>query len=235
MIGQIDKRIKYTLKSDYFEKVDGFTKAYILGFIFSDGNMRNKIKHIGIKITDTDLLESIKDELGYNGKLSEEIREPKYKNIKKLTICNAQMYNDLINLGCLPNKTYNNRFPDLDSKYVPAFIHGFFDGNGSIYVGADKRNGSLVGEMVICSTTSFCEKLKEYFDSVKIHSVLFRDNNHDERIGKIRIRRMEDLFNFYNLLYKIEYENPIFLKRKYNKFSKYIQMQFGENYVIDIT
>lgn len=230
-----DKRIKYTLKSNYFEKIDEFTKAYILGFIFSDGSMRSKIKHITIKITDIDLLESIKNEIGYNGKLYEELREPKYKNIKRLTICNAQMYNDLIKLGCLPNKTYNNKFPKLELKYIPAFIHGFFDGNGCIYVSNDKRNGSLIGEMVICSTTIFCENLKEYFDSIKIHSVLFRDNNHDERIGKIRIRRMDDLLNFYNLIYKVEYENPIFLMRKYIKFSEYIKMQFGENYVVNFS
>jgi hypothetical protein len=225
-----ENKRKYSLDVNYFEDIDNSNKAYVLGLLFADGCMRKSRKQIQLRLTDLDLLESIKKEINFGGDLSKKTHKKHYKDTQTLTVCNIKMYDDLIKLGCLPAKSYDNKFPNIDSKYMPSFVRGFFDGNGSIYVARDSRNNSLVGEMVICSSTIFCAQLKEYFNNIGISSVLFRDKLHDERIGKIRIRRMDDLLRFYNLLYNDNNKEKIFLKRKHDKFVKYITLRFGEEY-----
>ena len=67
------KRI-YSLDENFFEKIDTERKAYILGFVYADGN--NKSQNSGLSITisydDKELLEEIKNELKSNAKITEQ-------------------------------------------------------------------------------------------------------------------------------------------------------------------
>ena len=42
------------------------------------------------------------------------------------------MANDLINLGCIPNKSLILLPPKLKDEFISHFIRGYFDGDGSI-------------------------------------------------------------------------------------------------------
>jgi hypothetical protein len=227
---EINKKIgdsvrKYIDDTYYFKNIDTDNKAYTLGLFSADGWMSNQRKRFSLKITDLDLLEKIKIELGTNRplRIERKIKEI-HKDTKVLTICNSEMYDDLMSLGCILQKSYNYIGPNIDKKMMPGFIRGFFDADGCMYVGKDKRNNHIIGEMTICSTTTFCQTLYEYFESVGIYSSLFRDKHHDIRISKIRIRRQKDLLKFRDLIYGNMNESSIYLKRKYDKFEEYKQM-----------
>lgn len=44
------------------------------------------------------------------------------------------MYKDLFALGCTPRKSLTiNLIPDIKKEFIPSFIRGYFDGDGSIY------------------------------------------------------------------------------------------------------
>jgi hypothetical protein len=227
---EINKKVsdtvrKYIDDTYYFKNIDTDNKAYTLGLFSADGGMSNQRKRFFLTFTDLDLLEKIKIELGTNRplKIYKKIKE-NHKDAKTLTICNGEMYDDLISLGCILQKSYNYVGPNIDKKMMPGFIRGFFDADGCMYVGRDKRDNHIVGEMTICSTTTFCQTLCEYFESVGIYSSLFRDKHHDIRISKIRIRRQKDLLKFRDLIYGNMDESSIYLKRKYDKFEEYKQM-----------
>ena len=228
-------KLLYSVNHMYFDKIDTYNKAYILGIMFADGHMYKNRKQIRLKLADIDILENIKNEMEYTGPLYDVLPYHKdgknCKGAKILTISSSKIYGDLIKLGCIQNKTYNKEFPNIDDFYMSDFIRGYFDGNGCFCIMHDNRDGNLIGEMVICSTVCFCNGLNKYLNGVGIHSSLFRDKNHDNRIGKIRIRRLEDLKLFYKLIYDSKIDEKLYLKRKYNKYSDYMKEKFGGIYV----
>lgn len=65
------------------------------------------------------------------------IKEFKFNNnvIYHLRISNKELGKDLINLGCLPNKSLILQFPLFDFGLMPHFIRGLFDGDGCIWEG----------------------------------------------------------------------------------------------------
>jgi len=214
-------KIKYEIDEEYFEEINTSDKAYILGLLYADGHMYKSRKQIRLKLTDIELLEKVKEKLNYLKPLNNSKKGKKsHKEAKILIICNTKIYDDLIKLGCKQNKTYNCQFPNLNNQYISDFIRGFFDGDGCIYVGTDKRNNNLYAEVVVISTNDFIYALIDYLKNFNIKCKYFRDKKHDGRIGKLRIQEHESLFNFYLMMY--HRDNLILLNRKYEKYKNFL-------------
>lgn len=210
------KRTSTTINEDYFEKINTSNKAYIFGLILSDGHLAKHRKQLRIKLTDIELLEEVKKVLNYNKPLFVNKTESvNHKQAKTLIICNTKIYDDLLTLGMLQNKTFTLKFPSIPSHLMPDFIRGFFDGNGSAYF---KKVGKLLfPNMSICSTVDFLTTLKDVFEKFGIKSHLYHDINVDERISTLMIRDIQSGINFFGLLYS-DVNGKIFLKRKFQKF-----------------
>jgi len=220
------KKIIYPIDESYFELINTPDKAYILGLLFADGCMYefNGRKQIKLKLTDIDLLELVKEKMNYIKPLNNNKRKSdKHKHSKTLIICNGKIYDDLISLGCYKNKTFNCELPKLDDQYMGDFLRGFFDGDGCIYVGIDKRNNNITGEVVIVSTNDFIYDSIKYLTSHNINASYFRDKNHDERIGKFRIRQLDSLLKLFTLMYGNITNDSIYLDRKYNKYKQFLK------------
>lgn len=222
-----EKHIKYAIDSNYFEKIDTHNKAYILGIIMSDGYMLPKRKQVRVKLTDIGILDSIKKELNYN-KPYNKVRKYKesHKNSNLLIICNTKIYDDLIKLGCVCNKTFNCDLPDILDKYMPSFIRGFFDGDGCIYVSSDSK----CAEVSIVATKIFCNSLHQYLISNDIDSFFRYDKRHDGRILIIRIKNKKSLIKTFRLLYDdiLSGNSNMYL---YRKFKKYIRFLKNKNWI----
>lgn len=50
-----------------------------------------------------------------------------------LKLNQKKMVRDLLELGILPRKSLNLRFPDIPDQHLNHFIGGYFDGDGYIY------------------------------------------------------------------------------------------------------
>lgn len=172
------------------------------------------------------MIEYVIDKMCYTGVIYQE-KHKKHKDAYSVVMTDNNLKYDLMALGCGYNKSYNVKFPNIDDSVMPDFVRGYFDGDGCIYCGVDKRNDRLYGEVVICSSKIFCDGLKKWLDKNNIYSSLFRDKKHDVRVGKIRVRRNNDLIKFYNLIYS-GIDNKMFLKRKYKKYTDFILNKFGE-------
>lgn len=138
-------RRKTELNEEYFEVIDTEEKAYILGFIFADGNISdfNKDKHYKLRITlkesDLGILEIIKKELNFNGNIHTRklkgAKAPDNYFINELSISSKKLILSLVDKGAVPNKTFIKTFPQLPNNLLRHFIRGYFDGNGSLYLG----------------------------------------------------------------------------------------------------
>jgi hypothetical protein len=105
--------------------------AYILGYWFADGNMyrQRSCQSYVVSIGSKDLahLERIRTYIGV-GKLTRITGS----DIFKLVICRKQAFDDLLRLGGSERKSLTLQWPAVPAEYVPHFIRGYIDGDGSL-------------------------------------------------------------------------------------------------------
>ena len=122
---------------------------YILGILLTDGNIfvSKYVNKIQLTSKDEDWILL----------LQKEIRCPAYPTKdghKNLTINSKPICNILLQSGCLPNKSLTNRVPFIPDEYIPDFLRGCIDGDGSIPKGKTKQ-------------ASLCSSSKEFLDDVQ--------------------------------------------------------------------
>ena len=217
----IKMKNKYIFDETFFQEIDTEEKAYILGFVYADGNISNteNDKHYRIRIllkkSDSDILEKIKTAIKYTGPIH--YRKRKYKNnnlpeyeIAELSINSKILHTQLMNIGLQPNKTFKIKYPDIPSHLNKHFIRGFFDGDGSIYLRKNRPNGFRVN--VTCASKDFIQSLsKIILDETQIATCNICITKNMYRIDKDK----NDGMKILNYLYK---DATIFLERKYHQY-----------------
>ncbi|MDP3697210.1 MAG: LAGLIDADG family homing endonuclease [Candidatus Taylorbacteria bacterium] len=213
------------VNQDFFKK--WLSKmAYVLGFFTADGNMiRNKrgAHFIDFYITDRDILEKIKKLLGSNHKISIRDRRkvnPNYKIGYRLQIGSKMMFNDLINLGLMPNKSKVVRMPSVPSKYVSHFVRGYFDGDGHVsaseYQKKDRKNKSRI---IITGFTSGSKIFLEGLRKVLKDYAVTKGGTFFYTQGYRLCFSIQDSLKLYNFMYKDS--GTLYLDRKKVIFEHY--------------
>ena len=160
---------KYHININYFDNIDTQNKAYILGFLYSDGNVstiKNNI-YLSLHEKDKDILEQMSKDMEYDKPLT--FRPMSRYNINSadqycLEIHSLHIRKSLEKYGIVPNKTFLLRFPDfLQEDMYRHFIRGLLDGDGCIHKRSEKYNGW--SNVDICGNYEFCCGLKQYIES----------------------------------------------------------------------
>jgi len=138
-----DKSRKYTLNERFFDNIDTEEKAYFLGLLYADGYNKEKkgVIEISLHKRDKDILELFKVCLETNRPLYEYKDDRKgRKTIKTVLSFNSlHMSKALVNLGCMQAKTKKIKFPFFIRRdLIRHFIRGYFDGDGSVFIGKGK-------------------------------------------------------------------------------------------------
>jgi len=221
----------------YFDNIDTEYKAYILGIIYADGCINDKVK--GRR--ERRLTISLQKEDGYVlNKLLEDTNKNKIKiyhppSIAKhgwkeravASIGNTYMCNSLIKLGCYPRKSLSGmKFPDINSSLIHHFIRGFFDGDGcitkntTIYKGKRVITENYKLKLAFTSVDNkFLDVLISYLPVTKVYKTSKKRNS---IIHTYWIERVKDVESVYKYLYK---DASIYFKRKYDKFNMPIKSQ----------
>lgn len=192
----------------FFEKIDSQDKAYVLGWMFSDGNVTDDGKvRISIHQNDIEILQKIKEVMKYKGDL--------HFNKQMVTLCigRQKMAQDLIKLGCPPRKSLILQFPQIEEEWLPHFIRGCYDGDGSILL---RKEGKFSTN--ITSSDDFILGWSKELDKLNIVHTVYKKNP-KKTTSSLFTNKFEDSVKLVKFLYK---DANLFLQRKYDKCKTYI-------------
>lgn len=204
---------RYYADFSYFNSINTPNKAYILGFLYADGCIYKRDNHEGlwqitVEIQDIDILEKIKQEIKATNPIH--VKE----KTATLSVVSQQMFDDLVQLGIVPRKTYAGNLETVLNKLpknlIKDFIHGFFDGDGSITV-KDKPNESCLQFAV--PERSY-QDLQQALADLGIVSHWCQDTRYEKYTIPFGALEIHGASNKYCLLKLFQLENTISLNRK---------------------
>ncbi len=207
----------------FFKKWSG-DMAYVLGFLFADGNIiqtKRGTHFVGIYTADKHLLVSIKKCIGAEHKIS--VSRSETGATYKIQIGSKQLFHDLVLLGLTPNKAKRMKFPKIPQKYEPDFIRGYFDGDGNVWMGAvHKKRKKQHLALQICFTSASYNFLFELFLSIKKSGISGGSLRKSKTGNYSRLSfGTSDSLKLYNFMYNGTHK--LFLPRKKLVFEKYMR------------
>jgi len=176
-----DENRKYSVNKDFFKKWS-HDMAYVLGFWFADGYMYNGKRNkplMGVSQMDKKILENISKAMGSTYPIHEE-KTPNGNISYRIFIKNEEIVKDLIALGGKYRKSLDMRFPSVPEDFLPDFIRGLWDGDGSAFIGKTGRAASAF----TCGSKKFVDE----FMNVLISNVKL------ERPSIVRDKRRESAY-----------------------------------------
>lgn len=217
---------RYNLNQHYFDIIDTEEKAYILGFIYADGNNLFRTNRVSIHLskTDEEILKKMshiffgEEILKYNTRTN---KDGKVFEYVRLQMHSEHMSQRLATLGVVEAKSHKIIFPEwLDKSLYRHFIRGLIDGDGWIYLPKleDNRNSPNVG--LIC-TRKMNDFLKEFYEKelgIKAYLAKAYKQNFDV-MCEIRVKNYHQCKIFMDWLYQ---GATIYLQRKYNLYQYFL-------------
>lgn len=213
----MNKNKKYKVDDNYFENIDNEEKAYWLGFLYADGNVRIRknsgILKLKLKQSDKHHVENFNKCINSNYLIKDGLEILKHKNkeykcyYSALCIYNTKLVKDLYNIGCVNNKTQKIRLPNINDIFIQHFIRGYFDGDGCIH---KLKSGINCYDISIVSNTNFIVDLKTHFDNIFNSDITFYENK-NKMYSILNISAREIREKFYHYIYD---NSTIYLERK---------------------
>jgi len=219
-----------TLNQDFFKKWTP-EMAYVLGFFTADGNMlqhKNGGCYMEFYSTDRVIIEYVKTVLKSHHKIALRDRSKlnsKWKKAYRLQVGSKVMFNDLLNLGLVPNKSLVLQMPKVPKEFLRHFIRGYFDGDGCAHLGEhwakDRNKKRWVFNIRFSSgSRDFLQGLWNALKSQNIKGGYLYDKNG---------RGYELVFSWKKgiALCKLMYDNAssdMYLNRKYEIYQKALEI-----------
>ena len=214
---------KKYVDENIFETIDTEEKAYWLGFLYADGCVNRTSDRIELSLKEDDYKHIWKFK---NFLKSEHNIGKKQKVIKnkifisyRLAITNKKLKYDLINKGCVPNKTKILKFPTEDQvpkHLIHHFIRGYIDGDGCI-----TNNQTSKVSLEILGTQNFLEGILKFYN-LPINKYIYNFKHSD-------IKRLvltgEKAFSIIEKSYK---NSIIYLDRTFNLYNKFAPLFSNE-------
>jgi len=223
------KRLKDT---NIFEKLNQ-NSSYILGLIWSDGNLyanysNNYIReYLTIASTDYAEIEKVRKLITPKKKLYKEksfgggvVPIKQYKDKYMVKSCDTDIISSLKSYGLRPAKSKSLDWPqNLDISLISDFIRGYFDGDGCVYLSTpNKGSNTYLCIKFTCGTLSFLEKLKIILEDKDIDSRIVIDKR--SNTPGLLITKQDSVLTFYKMIYD---NSELFFKRKKDKFDNFYE------------
>jgi len=214
-------RRKFMLNENFFDIIDCEEKAYFLGFLYADGTNSTKKTEISLRLNgdeDSYILYELKDLLKTNKPISTYQGKGGRKLTYRMTINSKYMSYRLNDIGVIPNKTFKLKFPNwLNENLYSHFIRGYFDGDGGVQY--YYKNGLSVD---FTGTENMILSIQDILiENCKLNKTKLRIR-HPERNNNIRSLNYCGNGNTKKIYDYIYNDASLYLKRKKNKFEKYL-------------
>lgn len=200
--------------------------AYAIGLIVTDGSLSKDGRHITLVSKDMEMIENFMKALDFKNKIGM-YRRGAQDNRKyfRVQFGDVGLYNFLLNIGLMPNKSKIISEVKIPIKYFFDFLRGHFDGDGSFYSYWDPRWKS--SHMFYVSLISASKRHITW-----LHEKIGRFSNIKGYLTKsgsvyqLRYAKAESL----KLLSKMYYDdNVVCLSRKRKKIKKAIFVENKHN------
>ena len=198
---------KYSINSSFFSKWN-YDMAYVVGLFCADGNMNGSSKTLSIYLHKDDeyLLYQILE------KMESEHKVRRDDNVSILAVNNIHMYNDLLKLGIVPNKSKTLKCPDIPLQFIPSFIRGVLDGDGSV----DSKRKRM---KIVSASKDFAYGVSLLLSKIDINHKIYNEpykwKGQTTNFYTIRVLRKKDLKKLYDLMYS---NISLYLNRKKESF-----------------
>lgn len=209
-INKVEMKLKnFKVDDNFFENINTENKAYWFGFLYADGYVRKRKGYeFRLKLSSKDKkhIEKFKKDIKSNS----DIRDFA-DNFSSISIYSKKFVENLINKGCLMNKSFIIKYPNLSPELHRHFIRGYFDGDGSV------TNSSRTIVNFVSGSFEFIDDVRSILvDELNIYDCKIVENKNSYYISWSRKIDLERLYRFF-------YKNSnIFLKRKKKKFEEII-------------
>lgn len=198
---------KYAMNQRFLAEIDTEDKAYVLGFIAADGTVLRDGWEMRIKLRtiDRDILDRIKVLFDYTGPVTTHGLDC------KLSLYSVDLVADLARYGIVPCKTLTLPWPTLPAALIPAYMRGFFDGDGTV-----RRQARFV-----CGSRAFVEGFVAWYTGTYGHAPYVCAESGIHTKWRVVFNRRDAAF--VHAMYK---DATLCLKRKQASY-----MQYWSNYV----
>lgn len=207
----------YTLNENYFDAIDTHNKAYLLGWLWSDGHNSEK-NHIIISLQESDkhILEFFNKELESNRPIKYLDRSSdtdfNRKNQYRLTITNKHMSDSLRKLGMNHDKGLTAKFPNnLPAEFYSSFIKGYFEGDGFVSKNPKECRMNFTGTIWVCEEIQRILK-----DQINVNSYLTIPHNKVDKptrtlvvAGRNQVKKVLD-YIYQDSEYKLQRKYEIY-------------------------
>lgn len=212
--GRKNSNTCYQFDDNIFNIIDSQAKAYLLGWIASDGTIRESGFVININKNDIQCLKILRDII-----CSDIPIKIKKDNMIYLTVNSQQISKDLCKILQLPfdfksaswKKSKILKYPLIDSQYDIDFIRGYFDGDGCNCISKNILTSSIASDSN--------EILKSIQSKLLINGNIYSNNTllqyNLSYSGSFALKFCELLYNN---------KNQYYLQRKYDKYIYYKNM-----------
>lgn len=200
------------LLDGYFTTIDSQRKAYLLGFLITDGSVGlrdNSAPSIRLSLQSKDeyILEEMKKEV----KSSNVISRNENKGMSTFSIHSHQMFEDLASYGVVPNKALKTFLPEIDTCLQNHLLRGIFDGDGwvSNYITNKEYVSNTIG---LCGSKLLMTQVRDVLSNnlgVYRVKVIKTKTTHS-----IQFSNKQDIIKIRDFLYK---DSDIHLHRKIDK------------------
>jgi hypothetical protein len=214
---------KHTMDNTFFKSWSP-AMAYVLGVIYTDGNLLPSSKRdstyqssgasrLSVAQKEPELLQKILALMGSNAKIYQGKQSLTGNPIYQFSVNDEDIYEDLICLGLSPKKSLTMSFPTVDSDCVRHFIRGCWDGDGSVYW--ENGNPDKPRASYISGSKRFVEEMLRQLASLGLPPAAMYSSARSKafyfRYGGV------DCVKLYHVFYDRVGEE-MYLTRKYERF-----------------
>ena len=192
----------------FFNIIDSPEKAYLLGIIQTDGNIRLTESSASVTVTQHKDYSWYLDDMLHL--LSDYVSKTSDKNCNQLTIGSKKIAKRLSELGIVPNKSKTQTDENIDTlwsaipdHYKCDFIRGLIDGDGCVRYFVQKKGVNESCHINLCSTQkhlldlvanwlgeNFDYKPRVFFDKI-VYRIIITDYKKSIEIGKTLYRNFK--------------------------------------------
>lgn len=201
--------------------------AYVLGFLYADGNVvktKRGTHFVAVYSADKEILVKMRNVFKSNHSIS--ARRSSTGCVYRIQIGSKEWFADVSKLGLTPGKVRRMTLPKIPKPYFGDFVRGYFDGDGNVWVGIMNKNRTNPNKVLMSAFTSsshaYLEALHQNLLAAGLRGgSLYRSKK--DNFSRLSLS-VQDSLKLHEIMYNGAHK--LYLKRKKLVFDGFVKMRW---------